>query len=137
MDELVRQGYVVSAAGIPPREAWLRTGRTYKKRDVFRKEILEASREEIASALEAALKGRQGFFVSFAGNELLKKEAKKLHPFAPGSTDQRRGKRTESFLVLFFKKEHACFLVSEETNPPAPAASRAGRYGRDRRARHR
>jgi Zn-dependent M16 (insulinase) family peptidase len=60
--------------------AWLRTGRTYKKRDAFRKAILETSREEIASALEAALKGKQGSFVSFAGSELLKKEEKSL-PF--------------------------------------------------------
>jgi len=35
------------------------------------------------------------------------KEAKKLHPFAPGLAATQTDK---SFLVLFFKKEHASFL---------------------------
>jgi hypothetical protein len=35
------------------------------------------------------------------------KEAKKLHPFAPWLA---RAQRDKSFLVLFFKKEHASFL---------------------------
>ena len=60
--------------------AWQRTGRTYAKRDAFRTQIIETSAKEISHALEHALKGKKGIFVSFAGKELLNKEAKNL-PF--------------------------------------------------------
>ncbi len=63
--------------------SWQRTGRTYKLRDTWRKAILDCTKEQVAAAVEQylAAKKEQGVFVSFAGEELLKKEAKKM-PFA-------------------------------------------------------
>jgi Zn-dependent M16 (insulinase) family peptidase len=62
---------------------WHRTHRTYAKRDAYRRAIIETSKEDIAKAIETHLAKRKetGVFVSFAGEDLLKKEAKKL-PFA-------------------------------------------------------
>lgn len=75
-------------APLPPRQraamayGWLRTKRTYERRDAFRRAILNVSKEEVAAAVAkhlAAQKDR-GVFVSFAGEDLLKKDAKEL-PF--------------------------------------------------------
>ena len=58
---------------------WFRSQRTYERRDAFRRAVIEATREEITTALKA-FKEQEGVFISFAGKELLEKEAKKL-PF--------------------------------------------------------
>ena len=76
-------------APMPPRQraasayAWLRAGRTYELRDNYRRSIIAASKKEVAAAVEKHLAAQkdQGVFVAFAGEDLLKKEAKKL-PFA-------------------------------------------------------
>ncbi len=59
---------------------WKRTGRTYERRDAWRKAILDCTKEEVASAVDRYLNAKKehGIFVSFAGEELLKKEAKKM-----------------------------------------------------------
>lgn len=60
---------------------WLRTGRTYELRDSWRRAILDCSKEAVTSAVSRlADKTDRGVFISFAGESLLKKEAKKL-PF--------------------------------------------------------
>ena len=75
-------------APLPPRNraisayGWLRADRSYAKRDAFRKSILEVSKKDVALAVQkhlAAQKDR-GVFVTFAGKDLLKKQAKTL-PF--------------------------------------------------------
>lgn len=62
---------------------WYRIGRTYQKRDAYRRAILDVSKHEVSEAIKTHLASRkeQGTFVSFAGKDLLKKEAKKL-PFS-------------------------------------------------------
>lgn len=76
-------------APLPPRQraicafGWQRTGRTLEKRDAFRRFVLDVSETEIAKAVEKHLARQKdkGVFVSFAGQDLFKKEAHKL-PFA-------------------------------------------------------
>jgi len=76
-------------APLPPRQraicafGWQRMGRTLEKRDAFRKAVLDVSETDVAKAVEKHLAKQKdkGIFVSFAGEELFKKEAQKL-PFA-------------------------------------------------------
>lgn len=76
-------------APLPPRLRavsaynWMRTHRTYERRDAFRRSILDVSSQEVAAAVKKHLAAQQanGIFVTFAGEDLLKKEAKLL-PFA-------------------------------------------------------
>lgn len=61
----------------------LRSGRTLELRDTWRRTILDCSKEEVATAVakHLATQKEKGIFVSFAGEALLKKEAKTL-PFS-------------------------------------------------------
>jgi Zn-dependent M16 (insulinase) family peptidase len=76
-------------APLPPRQraicafGWQRTGRTKERRNSFRQAILDVSEREIAKAIEKHLarQKEKGIFVSFAGQDLFDKEAKKL-PFS-------------------------------------------------------
>lgn len=73
-------------APLPPRLRaitaynWERANRTYERRDAFRRAILNASAEDVAASVSKHLLSQkdQGVFVSFAGEDLLKKEAKNL-----------------------------------------------------------
>ncbi len=75
-------------APLPPSQrarmahGWLRAHRTLDLRDAWRRAIIESSKEQIQAAVtkHLAAKREQAVFISFAGEELLKKEAKRL-PF--------------------------------------------------------
>jgi Zn-dependent M16 (insulinase) family peptidase len=75
-------------APVPPGQrahtafSWHRTGRAYELRNAYRQAVLNTTKKEIANAVERHLKAvkDRGIFVSFAGEDLLKKEAPKL-PF--------------------------------------------------------
>lgn len=73
-------------APLPPSQrartayGWLAAKRTYERRNAWRQAILSCSKEEITTAISKHLAAKEGIFVSFAGEELLKKEAKHL-PF--------------------------------------------------------
>jgi Zn-dependent M16 (insulinase) family peptidase len=58
--------------------AWKRSGRTYQERQQFRQEILKASKEDVAKAVQDLLLPNPGLIVSFLGENLFKKEEKKL-----------------------------------------------------------
>ena len=61
---------------------WQRSGRSYELRDHYRSAIINASSEDVVRAVGTHLANakEKSVFVTFAGEELLKKEAKKL-PF--------------------------------------------------------
>ena len=58
--------------------SWKRAGRTYEDRQNFRKKILEAGRKEVADAVKQLILPKQKLLVSFLGEELYKKEKKKV-----------------------------------------------------------
>jgi Zn-dependent M16 (insulinase) family peptidase len=58
--------------------SWKRAGRTYQLREEFRRKILTATREEIASAVSRHLLDQNGLLVSYLGKDLYAKERKKL-----------------------------------------------------------
>ncbi len=58
--------------------AWKRAGRTYQDRQLFRKQVLDATKEEIAKAVQECVASKDSVFVSFLGEDLYKKEEKKL-----------------------------------------------------------
>jgi presequence protease len=76
-------------APLPPRQraicafGWQRTGRTFAKRDAYRRSVLEVSDSDVAHAVakHLSIQRDQGIFVSFASQDLFEKEAKML-PFA-------------------------------------------------------
>jgi hypothetical protein len=55
---------------------------------------------------EVGIKGSVFFF-------LKKKEAKRLYPLARVLERLARVQENESFLVLFFKKEHSCLALAK------------------------
>jgi len=61
---------------------WQRSNRTWERRDSFRRAVINVDGASVAKAVEKHLLGQknEGVFVSFAGKDLLNKEAKKL-PF--------------------------------------------------------
>lgn len=61
--------------------AWMRAGRSFAKRDAFRKKILQATKEDVMRAVQEKLLSQKGILVSFLGKELFEKETKKrAHP---------------------------------------------------------
>lgn len=58
--------------------AWKRAGRTLALREQFRKEVLTATRQDVAKAVSHHLLGQKGVLVSLLGQDLLDKEKKKL-----------------------------------------------------------
>lgn len=58
--------------------AWKRSGRTLQDRQSFRKKVLEAKKEEVAEAVQELLSNQPSRIVSFLGEDLYKKEFKKL-----------------------------------------------------------
>lgn len=60
--------------------SWMRAGRTLKLREEFRKQVLEATREQVAEAVQKCLAGKEGTLVTFLGQELLNKENGKVKP---------------------------------------------------------
>lgn len=71
-------------APVPPGQraktaySWLKSGRTYEQRQSFRAAVLSATKEEIAKAVKELLLPSSGLIVSFLGENLFKKEEKKL-----------------------------------------------------------
>lgn len=57
---------------------WKRTHRTYENRQNFRKNILHANKADVAKAVEELILPKQRILVTFLGEELYKKEEKKL-----------------------------------------------------------
>lgn len=58
--------------------AWKRSGRTFEERQNFRTKVLQASKEDVANAVRDLLLPHSGLIVSFLGENLYKKEEKKL-----------------------------------------------------------
>ncbi len=58
--------------------SWLRAGRTLQLREAFRKKILTATKAEVANAVKQHIHLEKGIVATFLGDELLKKEQKKL-----------------------------------------------------------
>ena len=73
-------------APVPPGQraataySWQRTGRTFPLRDLYRQAVINATKEQITQAVTKHLLQRkaESAFVTFAGEELLRKESKKL-----------------------------------------------------------
>lgn len=60
--------------------SWMRAGRTLKLREEFRRQVLAATRDEVAEAVQKCLKGKEGTLVSLLGRELFEKEKGKFTP---------------------------------------------------------
>lgn len=58
--------------------SWKRAGRTAQDRQNFRKAVLSATKEDVASAVKDLLLPNEGLIVSFIGENLFKKEEKKI-----------------------------------------------------------
>ncbi len=58
--------------------AWKKSGRTYEDRQAFRNAVISAKKEDIAKAVHDLLLPDKGLIVSFLGENLFKKEEKKL-----------------------------------------------------------
>lgn len=58
--------------------AWRRSGRTYQERQAFRENVLSAKKEDITKAMKELILPQSSRIVSFLGEDLFKKEQKKL-----------------------------------------------------------
>lgn len=58
--------------------AWKRSGRTFSDRQAFRQNILNAKKQDVAQAVRELLPNQPSCIVSFLGEDLYKKESKKL-----------------------------------------------------------
>jgi hypothetical protein len=62
--------------------SWKRAGRTLEERGLFRRAVIEASRKDVASAVEQCLLPQKGVVVSFLGEAMFRKEKIPLEVFS-------------------------------------------------------